>query len=403
MSASRAPGRPASRSLPRATHGQGAADHHRDHQGHGVDGAGGERRDGHDPAGGGDDATGHDGRQHQGPAFDRGPTSATSPGQHRAGTRERGRRLEQRPGRGRGEPATDGVHHAAPGEGERRLVLPLDPGQHQRGGEQDEGRDAGGGTGDHVGPLEGEGQGAQTEQQGRRRQCGASTRGRFPGTHVVLDGVGHRLDDVVVDPRRLLVDPRETVSTPPSSTPWNVRPVSPDERAAVGGAQRVAAVRGLTVEHADRAGELGQQLGHRQRTGQRQVDPPLAGHDRDPHEAGAAGHRLRHRITSGPDSSSSSQASSSSNTMNLRLAALSSLPCAGRAAGRLRCPGHRAPSEAAASATARPHAGRGAAAATGGGLLLGGGRGVATGRPAPAGTAAPARPAEPSRCRCPAP
>ena len=47
---------------------------------------------------------------------------------------------------------------------------------------------------------------AERHQQARGAQ-GGTTRGRgLPGLEVVLDDVGHRLDDVVVDPRRLVVD-----------------------------------------------------------------------------------------------------------------------------------------------------------------------------------------------------
>ena len=118
---------------------------------------------------------------------------------------------------------------------------------------------------------------------------GTPSGGGLPRLEVALDDVGHRLDHVVVHPRRLVVDAGGDGEQAAVLDALHDQARVGGQLAALLGDQAVAAVDGDGVEQADAAGQLGDQLGDRDGAGQHQVDPTGPGRDGDPDQAGRAG------------------------------------------------------------------------------------------------------------------
>ena len=192
-------------------------------------------------------------------------------------------------------PADRGVARAHPGHGDGRLGLALGAREHDRAGDQASGDGDRGDAGEQRGALQVEGDGAEGDQQAGRDQRRTTTVGRLPGLEVALDDVGHRLDDVVVDPRRAVVDAGGDGEVPAVLDALHDQAGVVGQRAALGGDDAVAAVDGGGVEQADAAGQLGQQLGDGHGAGQDEVDAAGAGGDGDPHQPRCADWCLGHR------------------------------------------------------------------------------------------------------------
>ena len=109
------------------------------------------------------------------------------------------------------------------------------------------------------------------------------------GLQVALDRVRHRLDHVVVDPGRDVVDAGGDREQSAVLDALHGQPGVAGEMAAVLGEHPVAAVDGGGVEKADAAGELGHQLGDRHRAGQHQVHPARSRGNRDPDQPRGTG------------------------------------------------------------------------------------------------------------------
>ena len=102
------------------------------------------------------------------------------------------------------QPGDRGVQRTHPGDRDRGLGLALGAGEHDRAGDQRGGdrrprrpRRAASRAGSAARPRRAPSAGPAAAERG------TASGGRLPGLQVVLDDVGHRLDDVVVDPRRL--------------------------------------------------------------------------------------------------------------------------------------------------------------------------------------------------------
>ena len=136
----------------------------------------------------------------------------------------------------------------------------------------------------------------EAEQQGGGGQGGTTSGGRLPRAELVLDHVGHGLDDVVVDARRLVVDAGGHGEHAAVLDALDRQAGVVGQLAAVLGDEPVAAVDGGRVEEADAAGELGDQLGDGHGGRQHEIDAPRAGCDRDLDQTGSARGRLTHRV-----------------------------------------------------------------------------------------------------------
>ncbi len=252
----------------------------------------------HDQPGRERDRTDHDRRDDQGPALPEADQRDHSR-QQGAGTGGRDGHAEQRPVGSEHDAGDRGVRRSHPGHGHRGLGLAL------RAGEDD-------GAGDQAGgherrrdrrqqpALDQQRDRAEAEQQGGSDQGGTTPGGRLPRLEVALDDVGHRLDDVVVDPRRLVVDAGGDGQHDPVLDALHGEAGVGGELTALLRHQPVAAVDGRAVEQPDAPGQLGQQLGHRHRGRQHQVDPSRPRGDRDLHQPGGAGGCLTHEAFS-PD------------------------------------------------------------------------------------------------------
>ena len=192
------------------------------------------------------------------------------------------------------QPGQAGVDAAHPGHDDRGLGLVLGAREDDRAGDQRHRDDGGRDAGEEGGVLDQQRHGAERHQQPGRDEGGTPAGRRRPRLQVALDDVGHRLDDVVVDPRRRLVDPGRDGEQAAVLDALGDQPGLRRELAALGGDHPVAAVDRGGVEQADAARQLGHELGQRHRAGQHEVHPAGAGGDADPHEPGRADRRLAH-------------------------------------------------------------------------------------------------------------
>ncbi len=159
---------------------------------------------------------------------------------------------------------------------------------------QHRGDDARRAAGQHRVALHQQRGGAHRHQQPRRTQRREPPRGRRPGAQVALDHVGHRLDHVVVDPGRRVVDPGGDGEQGAVLDPLDHQPGVGGQEPTLGRAHPVAAVHRHRVEEPHAAGQLGDHLGQRHRAGQDQVDAAAAGGDGHAHQGGGARGRRAH-------------------------------------------------------------------------------------------------------------
>ena len=127
-------------------------------------------------------------------------------------------------------------------------------------------------------------------------ECGTTTGGGLPRLELVLDDVGHRLDDVVIDARGLVVDAGGDGQQAAVLDALDQQPRVVGEAATVLGDQPVAAVHGAGVEDADAACQLGDELGDRHRAGKDEVDATRTRRNGDADETGSDGRRLAHGV-----------------------------------------------------------------------------------------------------------
>ena len=160
------------------------------------------------------------------------------------------------------------------GDHDARLGLVLGPRQHDAADDEQRGDDRGGHPAEQALALEQQGQRAQAEQDAARAQCRTTSCRRLPRLELVLHHVGHRLDDVVVDAGRLLVDPGGDGEQAAVLDALHRQTGVVGQDPALLGHQAVAAVDRGGVEQADRAGQLGHQLGDRDGARQHQIDAP---------------------------------------------------------------------------------------------------------------------------------
>ena len=158
--------------------------------------------------GGQEDRADHDRRERQGAALAE-PDHADQPGDQRAAA-----------GAGDREAEEVAVLAAAPASARRRrrTTQPIQATATAASGscwarestiapgDQRDGDDGGGDPGQQRGVLDQQRHRAERHQQAGRHEGGTASGRRRPRLEVALDHVGHRLDDVVVDPRRRLVD-----------------------------------------------------------------------------------------------------------------------------------------------------------------------------------------------------
>ena len=114
---------------------------------------------------------------------------------------------------------------------------------------------------------------AEAEEQRAGAEGRTPTGRRLPRAELVLDHVGHRLDDVVVDARGLVVDAGGDGEQAAVLDALDGQAGVAGELASVLGDEAVAAVDGGRVQDADAARQLGDELGHRDGTGEDEVDP----------------------------------------------------------------------------------------------------------------------------------
>ena len=200
-------------------------------------------------------------------------------------------RVVQRPAPGRQvtgreqEPGDRGVERGEQRHDDPGLGLALRAGQHDAA-DDEESRDHGRGDAtQHALAQQEEGQRAEAEQDAARAQRRTPSCRRLPRLELVLDDVGHRLDDVVVDTRGLVVDAGGDGQEAAVLDALHRQTGVVGQDPALLGHQAVAAVDGGGVEQADRAGELRHELGDRDRARQHQIDPSRSRGDGHPDQA----------------------------------------------------------------------------------------------------------------------
>ena len=161
----------------------------------------------------------------------------------------------------------------------------LGAGQHDAADDEQAGDHRGGDAAEHALALQQQGERAEAEQDAARAQRRTPSCRRLPRLELVLDDVGHRLDDVVVDARGLVVDAGGDGEEAAVLDALHRQAGVVDQDPALLGHQAVAAVDGGGVEQADRAGELGHELGDRDRARQHEIDPSRPRGDGHPDQA----------------------------------------------------------------------------------------------------------------------
>ena len=173
---------------------------------------------------------------------------------------------------GEQQPGHAGVQRGEEGHDHARLGLLLGPGQDDPAHDEEAGDHRGGDAAEQALAPQQQRERTEAEQDAARAQRRTPSGRGLPRLELVLHHVGHRLDDVVVDARRLVVDAGGDRQQAAVLDALHREAGVVDQDPALLGHQAVAAVDGGGVEQADRAGQLGHQLGDGDRPRQHQID-----------------------------------------------------------------------------------------------------------------------------------
>ena len=187
--------------------------------------------------------------------------------------------------RGEEQPGDAGVERGEQRDGHAGLRLLLGTGEHDAADDQQAGDHRGGHAAEQALALQEEGQGAQAEQDAARAQRRTTSCRRLPRLELVLDHVGHRLDHVVVHAGRLVVDAGRDGQQSAVLDALHGESGVVDQDPALLRHQAVAAVDRGGVEEADGTGQLGDELGDRDRARQHQINPSRPRGDGHPDQA----------------------------------------------------------------------------------------------------------------------
>ena len=181
-----------------------------------------------------------------------------------------------------------GVEGGQQRHGDAGLGLALRRGEYDATDDQQGGDHGCGDSAEQALALEEQRQGAEAEQDAARAQRRTTPGCRLPRLELVLHDIGHRLDDVVVDARRLVVDAGGHREQAAVLDALHGQAGVVGQAAAFLGHQAITAVDRGGVEQADRARELGDQLRHGNRPGQHEIHATRSGGDGHPDQTGAA-------------------------------------------------------------------------------------------------------------------